>query len=299
MDTTVGSTYFSAGTETPGGTMMFETEQGETTPGAVGSMTTLAAPEGSFAEQQVHVEESLMSSVATPGIFPGAEDSASSVGIDTDFLFHGAKAGMKTSFMPGGGANVFNHENTNIFNPNNMVPYAAASQMDQQQHSAGGEPGLMFNELKMKMNDMKTSKMANPYVGGYKFGYNSAQVFKGTIEEKKGGHDKYSLMHKAKVSGGHLMEKKNLGKARATQIRESTMCGITKPAIRRLARRGGVKRIARPIYEEVRSELRIFLESTLRDATTYCEHAKRRTVKPLDVVYALKRKGRDLYGYGC
>ena len=61
---------------------------------------------------------------------------------------------------------------------------------------------------------------------------------------------------------------------------------------------GGVKRISKPIYDEIRSELRIFLESTLRDATTYCEHAKRKTVKPLDIVYALKRKGRDLYGYG-
>ena len=65
-----------------------------------------------------------------------------------------------------------------------------------------------------------------------------------------------------------------------------------------LVEKGGVKRISKPIYEEIRQELRIFLESTLRDATTYCEHAKRRTVKPLDIVYALKRKGRDLYGYG-
>lgn len=37
--------------------------------------------------------------------------------------------------------------------------------------------------------------------------------------------------------------------------------GITKPAIRRLARRGGVKRISGLIYEETRGILKIFLEN--------------------------------------
>jgi len=36
--------------------------------------------------------------------------------------------------------------------------------------------------------------------------------------------------------------------------------GITKPAIRRLARRGGVKRISGLIYEETRGVLKVFLE---------------------------------------
>merc|ERR1712157_715969 len=31
---------------------------------------------------------------------------------------------------------------------------------------------------------------------------------------------------------------------------------------------------------------------------TYTEHAKRKTVTALDVVYALKRQGRTLYGFG-
>ena len=37
--------------------------------------------------------------------------------------------------------------------------------------------------------------------------------------------------------------------------------GITKPAIRRLARRGGVKRISGLIYEETRGVLKLFLEN--------------------------------------
>jgi histone H4 len=74
--------------------------------------------------------------------------------------------------------------------------------------------------------------------------------------------------------------------------------GITKPAIRRLARRGGVKRISSFIYDDSRQVLKSFLENIVRDAVTYTEHARRKTVTAMDVVYALKRQGRTLYGFG-
>ncbi|KAF9408363.1 Core component of nucleosome, partial [Podila epigama] len=92
---------------------------------------------------------------------------------------------------------------------------------------------------------------------------------------------------------------KGLGKGGAKRHRKilrDNIQGITKPAIRRLARRGGVKRISGLIYEETRSVLKVFLENVIRDAVTYTEHAKRKTVTSLDVVYALKRQGRTLYG---
>ena len=94
---------------------------------------------------------------------------------------------------------------------------------------------------------------------------------------------------------------KGLGKGGAKRHRKvlrDNIQGITKPAIRRLARRGGVKRISGLIYEEVRGVLKLFLENVIRDAVTYCEHAKRKTVTAMDVVYALKRQGRTLYGFG-
>jgi len=74
---------------------------------------------------------------------------------------------------------------------------------------------------------------------------------------------------------------------------------LQKPAIRRLARRGGVKRISGLIYEETRGVLKVFLENVIRDSVTYTEHARRKTVTALDVVYALKRQGRTLYGFGA
>ena len=40
------------------------------------------------------------------------------------------------------------------------------------------------------------------------------------------------------------------------------------------------------------------LEGVIRDAVTYTEHARRKTVTAMDVVYALQRQGRTLYGFG-
>ncbi|XP_016319613.1 histone H3-like [Sinocyclocheilus anshuiensis] len=94
---------------------------------------------------------------------------------------------------------------------------------------------------------------------------------------------------------------KELGKGgvkRHSKVLRDNIQGITKPAIRRLARRGGVKRISGLIYEETRGVLKVFLENVIRDAVTYTEHAKRKTVTAMDVVYALKRQGRTLYGFG-
>ncbi|KAK0795206.1 Histone H4 [Friedmanniomyces endolithicus] len=65
---------------------------------------------------------------------------------------------------------------------------------------------------------------------------------------------------------------KGLGKGGAKRHRKilrDNIQGITKPAIRRLARRGGVKRISAMIYEETRGVLKTFLEGVIRDAVTY------------------------------
>lgn len=108
----------------------------------------------------------------------------------------------------------------------------------------------------------------------------------------------------------------------------SHLQGITKPVIRRLARRGGVKRISGLVYEETRGVLKVFLENIIRDAVTYAEHGRRKLLQvphsmlgvhnlqpkgkidhpdylllhpnpqAMDVVYALKRSGKTLYGFG-
>ncbi len=92
-----------------------------------------------------------------------------------------------------------------------------------------------------------------------------------------------------------------LGKGGAKRYRKvlrDNIQGITKPAIRRLARRGGIKRLSGLIYEETRGVLKVFLEHVIRDAVTYTEHSRRKTVTAMDIVYALKRQNRTIYGFG-
>ena len=68
---------------------------------------------------------------------------------------------------------------------------------------------------------------------------------------------------------------KRLGKGGAKRHRKvfrDNIQGITKPAIHRLARRGGVKHISGLIYKETRGVLKVFLENVIRDAITYRLH---------------------------
>ncbi|CAB4062064.1 H3 [Lepeophtheirus salmonis] len=102
---------------------------------------------------------------------------------------------------------------------------------------------------------------------------NNCKSYSSCIKNKKGARALVFTMT-GRGKGG-----KGLGKGGAKRHRKvlrDNIQGITKPAIRRLARR----------------------ENVIRDAVTYTEHAKRKTVTAMDVVYALKRQGRTLYGFG-
>ena len=94
---------------------------------------------------------------------------------------------------------------------------------------------------------------------------------------------------------GKIGAKRNKTKAKT----RSVLDGITKPAIRRLARRGGVKRIASFVYEDTRHALRNFLQQVVGNASVYTDHAKRKTVTAMDVIYSLKRNNYTLYGFGA
>lgn len=85
---------------------------------------------------------------------------------------------------------------------------------------------------------------------------------------------------------------KGLGKApRRRKVLRDNISGITKPGITRLARAGGVKRIELYVYEEIRGVLKLHLENLIRDAVTFTEHDRRKTVSVSDVRKAAKRMG--------
>jgi len=82
------------------------------------------------------------------------------------------------------------------------------------------------------------------------------------------------------------------GIKRHKKVSRDNIQGITNKSIIRLARCAGSKSILDINYEEVSNVLKVFLENVIRDAVTYTENEKRKTVKAMDVVYALKRQSR-------
>nr|XP_015916915.2 histone H4-like [Parasteatoda tepidariorum] len=79
----------------------------------------------------------------------------------------------------------------------------------------------------------------------------------------------------------------NGGAQRHRKILCDNIQGITNSAIRRLTRRGVFKRISGLIYEETRGVLKVFLQNVIRDAVTFTEHVKRKTVTAMDIVHVL------------
>ncbi|OAL03879.1 histone-fold-containing protein [Phaeosphaeriaceae sp. SRC1lsM3a] len=100
-----------------------------------------------------------------------------------------------------------------------------------------------------------------------------------------------------KAAGGLGKGKGNGGLKRHMKIQRDTIYGVTKGDIRRLARRGGVKRIAATIYEDVRQALKDRLRSILKDAIAVVESTGRKTISVTDIIFVLNRQGRQLYGF--
>eukprot|EP01064_Diplonema_japonicum_P036145 TRINITY_DN8035_c0_g2_i1.p1 TRINITY_DN8035_c0_g2~~TRINITY_DN8035_c0_g2_i1.p1 ORF type:complete len:216 (+),score=64.37 TRINITY_DN8035_c0_g2_i1:216-863(+) len=71
--------------------------------------------------------------------------------------------------------------------------------------------------------------------------------------------------------------------------------GITKGSIRRLARRGGCKRISKEAFNEARGILTSFVNEVITDTSTLMELTGRKTVRAEDVLFALRKQGRTLY----
>ncbi|GAB7346820.1 hypothetical protein MBLNU459_g1916t1 [Dothideomycetes sp. NU459] len=91
---------------------------------------------------------------------------------------------------------------------------------------------------------------------------------------------------------------KGLGKTdmkRHRKILRDNIQSVTKGSIRRMARRGGVKRISADIYPQIRIALKERLTEILKQTTALVEHLKRKTITVPDIVYVLNRMGKPIY----
>ncbi|CAG7563944.1 unnamed protein product [Fusarium equiseti] len=106
-----------------------------------------------------------------------------------------------------------------------------------------------------------------------------------------------ALYRKGVVRPSNTGGKTVLGGKRHRKVLRDSVQGVTKPAIRRLARRGGVKRISGSIYDEIRAALKARLETILQDCVIYVEYRNAKTVTVQDVIHSLGRLGRPLWGF--
>jgi histone H4 len=67
--------------------------------------------------------------------------------------------------------------------------------------------------------------------------------------------------------------------------------------IRRLVRRGGVRRLSRDVYPEVADCILNFLNQMVKDSLAFTTHCRRKTVLVKDVIFAAKRHRRQFIGF--
>ena len=96
---------------------------------------------------------------------------------------------------------------------------------------------------------------------------------------------------------------KSLGKASYVAKRHQgrskngkSIDAISKPALKRLARRAGVKRLNSDVYPWARTLLKEFIESVITPAILHTKSRKQNTVRPRDVLKALQGQGIKMYG---
>ena len=87
------------------------------------------------------------------------------------------------------------------------------------------------------------------------------------------------------------------GMKRIRKVLRNSIHGISKAAFYRMARHGGVQRMSGNIFEESRGVLKIFLEHVIKDAIIYVTYCHGKTITAMDVIFALQRHGRSLYGF--
>lgn len=78
---------------------------------------------------------------------------------------------------------------------------------------------------------------------------------------------------------------------RRTNKEKSVLEGISKPAIKRLARLAGVNQMSSTVCNDVRESLNEFVERVIKSSMMYSDHAGRKTLTHADLLCALNSIG--------
>jgi histone H4 len=82
---------------------------------------------------------------------------------------------------------------------------------------------------------------------------------------------------------------------RRRRARDDPLAGLTKPAIRRLSRRAGIRRISSVLYAGVREIVAADTAAIVADAMCFMAAARRATIGYADVKAAAAHRGLVLY----
>merc|ERR1712216_270782 len=100
------------------------------------------------------------------------------------------------------------------------------------------------------------------------------------------------------ASGTPATEPSTGGAKRHRKVLRDNISYFDTEVLCRLAARAGVAEIDPYTWDEIRGQSKGFLESLVRDAVTFSEHARRRALLAVDVCHAIERQGRALVGLG-
>ena len=104
-----------------------------------------------------------------------------------------------------------------------------------------------------------------------------------------------AAVHRGGKTMAHLQRGGKGMMMRHRRVLRDNILGITKPGIRRLCRRAGIKRIAGTLYEHMRQWLRTFLTKTLLATSTLAQHSRRKTIMLGDLIGALRQQDITFY----
>ena len=102
------------------------------------------------------------------------------------------------------------------------------------------------------------------------------------------------MIHSMRGKGGKGKTGKKFAAKRFQQSGKDPF-HINCPSLRRLCRKSGTKRISGYLYEELRTMIKDTMKDRIQDILTYTVHRRSKTVSPMDVFAAYKRRGKTIY----
>ena len=99
----------------------------------------------------------------------------------------------------------------------------------------------------------------------------------------------------AKGGFGKITGKGGMKRFRKGVNKENMITCFTKPAIRRLGYRAGIKRIGAKVYNEVRKDARTYMEKVLEKAIVFVENSRKKTVSTKALKAGASSIGKRLY----